>query len=73
VRFLRASLTQGISSAALTVLGTVLGLVVSFRTSSAYDRWALYYVEAAVYISLKPCITGIGKVTIPLHTHILVR
>ena len=29
----------GISSQMLTVLGTVLGLVVSFRTTSAYDRF----------------------------------
>lgn len=28
----------GINSALLTVLGTVLGLVISFRTSSAYER-----------------------------------
>nr|VWP01635.1 Peptidylprolyl isomerase (EC [Ganoderma boninense] len=27
------------SSAMLTVLGTVLGLVISFRTSSAYERY----------------------------------
>ncbi len=27
-----------VSSAILTVLGTVLGLVISFRTSSAYER-----------------------------------
>lgn len=30
---------QGINNQLLTVLGTVLGLVVSFRTSSAYDRF----------------------------------
>jgi putative membrane protein len=29
----------GISNALLTVLGTVLGLVISFRTSSAYERY----------------------------------
>ena len=29
----------GISSQLLTVLGTVLGLVISFRTSSAYERY----------------------------------
>ncbi|KIJ52290.1 hypothetical protein M422DRAFT_156384 [Sphaerobolus stellatus SS14] len=29
----------GISNALLTVLGTVLGLVISFRTSSAYERF----------------------------------
>ncbi|KAF8308192.1 UPF0187-domain-containing protein [Clavulina sp. PMI_390] len=29
----------GISSQMLTVLGTVLGLVISFRTTSAYDRY----------------------------------
>ncbi|TEB31878.1 UPF0187-domain-containing protein [Coprinellus micaceus] len=29
----------GINSALLTVLGTVLGLVISFRTSSAYERY----------------------------------
>lgn len=28
----------GISNQLLTVLGTVLGLVISFRTSSAYER-----------------------------------
>jgi len=28
----------GISSSLLTVLGTVLGLVISFRTSTAYER-----------------------------------
>jgi predicted membrane chloride channel (bestrophin family) len=30
----------GVSNQLLTVLGTVLGLVISFRTSSAYERWA---------------------------------
>ncbi|KAG8943450.1 hypothetical protein FRC00_011142, partial [Tulasnella sp. 408] len=28
-----------LSTALLTVLGTVLGLVISFRTTSAYDRY----------------------------------
>ena len=29
----------GINNQLLTVLGTVLGLVISFRTSSAYERY----------------------------------
>ncbi|EKM75838.1 hypothetical protein AGABI1DRAFT_64030 [Agaricus bisporus var. burnettii JB137-S8] len=33
------SVNLGISNALLTVLGTVLGLVISFRTSSAYERY----------------------------------
>ncbi|TRM55784.1 Bestrophin, RFP-TM, chloride channel-domain-containing protein [Schizophyllum amplum] len=31
--------TLGVSNALLTVLGTVLGLVISFRTSTAYERY----------------------------------
>jgi predicted membrane chloride channel (bestrophin family) len=38
----------GISSALLTVLGTVLGLVISFRTSSAYERYVPERLENAV-------------------------
>ncbi|KAB5591670.1 Bestrophin protein [Ceratobasidium theobromae] len=34
-----ADSTKSISPALLTVLGTVLGLVISFRTTSAYDRY----------------------------------
>ena len=36
----KTSHSLGISNQMLTVLGIVLGLVVSFRTSSAYDRHA---------------------------------
>ena len=41
----------GISNQLLTVLGTVLGLVVSFRTSSAYERY-----QGALSILLFCCI-----------------
>lgn len=34
-----ANVNMGIPSTLLTVLGTVLGLVISFRTSSAYERY----------------------------------
>ena len=33
------------SSAMLTVLGTVLGLVISFRTSSAYERSVFTWIR----------------------------
>ena len=38
-----------ISNQMLTVVGTVLGLVVSFRTSSAYDRCVLLSVLVALF------------------------
>jgi predicted membrane chloride channel (bestrophin family) len=37
----KTNVSLGISSQMLTVLGIVLGLVVSFRTTSAYDRCVL--------------------------------
>ena len=35
------TVSLAVSSQMLTVLGIVLGLVVSFRTTSAYDRYVL--------------------------------
>ena len=37
---LKTSVDLGVSNQLLTVLGLVLGLVISFRTSSAYERHA---------------------------------
>lgn len=37
---LKTSVDLGVSNQLLTVLGLVLGLVISFRTSSAYERCA---------------------------------
>ncbi|KZS89278.1 hypothetical protein SISNIDRAFT_417158 [Sistotremastrum niveocremeum HHB9708] len=37
----KTSTSLAVSNQMLTVLGIVLGLVVSFRTSSAYDRYVL--------------------------------
>lgn len=36
---LKTSVNLGVSNQLLTVLGLVLGLVISFRTSSAYERY----------------------------------
>ena len=40
-----------ISNQMLTVVGTVLGLVVSFRTSSAYDRYVSFSVPLGRFLT----------------------